>query len=76
MLVRFLWFISMDAPQLEFDFEAANEANSSRIVFTVSTDIRPFGNRTDVIVVDGSTVRDVSLVDCDDEEVQYFNHLS
>ncbi len=48
----------------------------SRIVIAVETNIAPFGNRTDVIVVDGSTVRGLSLVECDDSDVKYFNQHS
>ncbi len=66
----------MDAPQLEFDFSAANEADSSRVVFTVSTPLGPFGNRIDVISVEGPSVRDVSLLECNDDSVEYYNHLS
>ena len=65
----------MDAPQLEFDF-GSPEANSSRIVRTVSTDLGPFGNRTDIIVVDGSTVGGASLIECADPDVDYFNGMT
>ena len=34
-----------------------------RIVLAVETNIVPFGNRTDMIVVDGSTVRGMSLLE-------------
>ena len=64
----------MDAPQLELDFDA-NSARPGRVVFTVATDLGPFGNRTDVIIVDGSTVGGVSLLECEDEKVEYYNHL-
>ncbi len=65
----------MDAPQLEFDFDA-NEARSGRVVFTIHTDLDPFGNRTDVIVVDGSTLGGTSLIECDDPRVEYYNGAS
>ena len=61
--------------QLEL-FNDANVASPGRVVFTSSTDLGRFGNRTDVIVVDDSTVGGVSLLECDDESVQYFNGQS
>jgi len=61
--------------QLEL-FNAANEANISRVVRSVSTDLGMFGNRTDLVVVDGSTVRGTSLLECTDEDVRYFNMYS
>ena len=62
----------MDAPQLSlFD---ANVASPSRVVVTVNTDLGIFGNRTDLIVVDGETVGGTSLIECDDHDVQFFNH--
>ena len=54
----------------------AHSASSSRVVIAIDTDISPFGNRTDLIIVDESTVRGVSLVESDDSDVQYFNHAS
>ena len=48
----------------------------SRIVIAVETKLGRFGNRTDLIVVDESTVRGVSLIECDDSDVRYFNHAS
>jgi len=61
--------------QLEL-FSDANLAYSSRVVKTVSTDLGPFGNRTDEIVVEGDTVRGVSHLVCDNPDVLYFNHRS
>jgi len=61
--------------QLEL-FNSANEASLGRVVRTVETDLHEFGNRTDIIVVDGSTVRDMSLLECDDPDVLYFNNYS
>lgn len=60
----------MDAPQLEL---FPLDSNESRIVIAVETKIGEFGNRTDLIVVDGSTVRGMSLLECIDPDVEYFN---
>ena len=48
----------------------------SRTVIAVETKIPGFGNRTDLIVVDGSTVRGVSLLESDNPDVRFFNNLS
>ena len=48
----------------------------SRIVIAVETKIAPFGNRTDLIVVDEGTVRGVSLLESDNEDAEYFNGQS
>jgi len=63
----------MDAPQLEFDFP---NPPAGRIVLSVETKIGVFGNRTDLIVVDGRTVRGTSLIECDDPDVHYYNTQS
>ncbi len=47
-----------------------------RIVLAVETKIGVFGNRTDLIVVDGSTVRGTALVECEDSDVRYYNAQS
>jgi len=60
----------MDAPQLDLFVHNPPE---SRIVIAVETNIEPFGNRVDVIVVDEGVVRGVSLLECDDRDVSYFN---
>ena len=57
-------------------FNDANEASLGKVVFTVGTDLGLFGNRTDVFVVDESTVRGVSLLECDNDDVDYYNHQS
>ena len=46
-----------------------------RIVLAVETNLGRFGNRTDVMVVDGSTVRGVSLLQCDDDDVIHSDNL-
>ncbi len=66
----------MDAPQLEFDFVNAPEARSGRVVFAKQIDLGSFGNLSLLFVVDGSTVREVSLLECDDPSVSYYNYLS
>ena len=48
----------------------------SRIVIAVETNLGPFGERTELIVVDESTVRAVSLLECDDADVHYYNGMS
>ncbi len=63
----------MDAPQVEL---FANQASPGRVVKTVHTDLGVFGNRTDLIVVDESTVRGASLLECLDPNVIYFNVYS
>ena len=52
---------------------AGEDPRPGRIVRTVSTDLGPFGNRIDILVVDESTVRGVSLLECDNEDAEYFN---
>ena len=64
----------MDAPPLEFDF--APEASSGRVVIGRVHDLGSFGNLSHVVVVDGSTVKDVSLLECPNDRVEYFNYLS
>ena len=62
----------MDSPSLIPSFIQPQ----SRVVIAVETNILRFGNRTDVIVVDGEYMRGLSLVECDDSDVQYFNNNS
>ena len=64
----------MDAPQL--DLFTPYPAGQSRVVIAVETNLDLFGNRVDVIVVDGRTVRGMSLLECDDSDVKYFNYAS
>ena len=52
------------------------DSHESRIVIAVETKIGEFGNRTDLIVVDESTVRGMSLLECDNSDVLYFNYQS
>ena len=49
-----------DDPQLNM---LSSKQPASLIVKAVETNLGPFGNRTDVMVVDGSTVRGVSLLE-------------
>jgi len=67
----------MDAPQLDlFLFNVSPKASPGRVVKTVHTDLGLFGNRTDLIIVDESTVRGASLLECDDADALYFNDQS
>ena len=50
--------------------------DSGRIIKTVSTNLGPFGNRTDLIVVRGDTLGGASLIECDNPDALYFNQLS
>ena len=65
----------MDASQLEYDFPEgdSNQARPGRVVTTTYTDLGPFGNRVDVIVVEGTTVGGASHLECTDPDVKYFN---
>jgi len=65
----------VDAPQLEL-FEASPEASSGKVVISRSIDLGSFGNLCLLIVVDGSTVRAVTYLQCDDPKVKYYNYLS
>ena len=66
----------MDAPQLEFNFVNAQAASSGRVVFVKEIDLGSFGNLSLLIVVDGSTVKEVTLLECNDPDVKYYNYLS
>ncbi len=57
-------------------FGVANEASPSRVVKSIDTNLGVFGNRTDLIVVDESTVGEASLIECDNSDVRYFNSAS
>jgi len=46
------------------------------LVKTIHTDLGVFGNRTDILVVDESTVRGTSLLECTDPAVQYHSNAS
>ena len=46
------------------------------IVISKHTDLLEFGNRYDILIVRGDVVRGVSLLECDDEDVRYFNYQS
>ena len=62
--------------QLDLFRDEQAAAYERRIVKTINTDLGDFGNRTDIIVVDESTVRGASLLECADSDVQYFNNQS
>ena len=63
------------ADQLEL-FNNANQASPGRVVRSVCTPLGSFGNRTDLIVVDDGIVRGLSLLECDNPDVDYFNNQS
>ena len=48
---------------------------AGRIVLAVETNLGPFGNRTDVMVVDKRTVRGLSLLECDNPFVHHSDNL-
>ena len=67
----------MDAPQLDlFVPYKHTDPVPSRAVIVVETNIREFGNRTDVIVVDEGTVREMALLESEDCNARYFNEHS
>ena len=47
-----------------------------RIVISKHTDLLEFGNRYDILIVRGDVVRGVSLLECDEDDVRYFNNNS
>ena len=49
----------------------AEEAGSSSIIKSINTDLGPFGNRTDILIVEDGTVRGVSLLECNNPNVKY-----
>ena len=64
----------MDALQLDlFSSVDSPELQAGKLVIAVETKIAPFGNRTDLIVVDGKSVRGMSLLECTNPNVEYFN---
>ena len=64
----------MDALQLDlFPLKQPESQSGPRTVIAVETNLMRFGNRVDVIVVDGRTVRGASLLECDDSDVEYYN---
>ena len=68
----------MDVPRkhIQLDlFRDQQAASFGRVIRTVSTDLGPFGNRTDLFVLDDS-VRGMSLLECDDSDARYFNGAS
>ncbi len=66
----------MDAPQLDLFYHGELEASPGRVVISRSIDLGSFGNLCLLIVVDGSTVRAVTHLECDDTNVEYYNYLS
>ncbi len=70
----------MDAPkqllQLDlFEQPASCQPEGGTIVKVSQTDLGQFGNRIDIFEL-GSTGRGTSLLECDDEDVSYFNNFS
>ncbi len=70
----------MDAPkpllQLDlFDGQQSAREGNERVVKVSQTDLGRFGNRIDIFEL-GSTLRATSLLECDDEDVRYFNNQS
>ncbi len=59
-----------------FSPEGQAAASRGEIVISKHTDLLEFGNRYDILIVRGDTVRGVSLLECDDEDVRYFNSQS
>ena len=68
----------MDAPQLELDFREGGspEASSGKVVISQLIDLGSFGNLCLLIVVEESTVRAVTHLECVDPSVEYYNYLS
>ena len=66
----------MDDLALQQDFFLPPEAAEQKIVISKHTDFLEFGNRYDILIVRGDVVRGVSLLECDDEDVAYFNNQS
>ena len=60
----------------QLELFASVKPPKSRIVISVETKIGVFGNRTDLIVVDDGNVRGLSLLECDDSDVEYYNNAS
>ena len=54
------------------DQQAANER---RVIRSVSTDLGPFGNRTDLFWL-GTTIGAVSLLECDNPDALYYSQSS
>ena len=65
----------MEGKQLEL-FNDAPEASSGKVVISRSIDLGSFGNLCLLIVVDESTVRAVTHLECSDERIKYYNYLS
>jgi len=70
--------MSSPKPLLQLDlFNPAYPDGSpaGRIVKVTQTDLGQFGNRIDIFEL-GSTLRGTSLLECNDEDVRYFNNQS
>jgi len=52
------------------------ECSNHPIVITVQTDLQMFGERTDIIVVEGTSVRGTSLLDCPNPDANYYHNMS
>ena len=59
-----------------FPFKQPESSTGSPVVIAIETKIAPFGNRTDLIVVEGRTVRGASLLECNNPDAEYFNSQS
>ncbi len=55
---------------------APPEASSGKVVISRNVDLGSFGNLCLLIVVSESTVRAVTFLECNDENIEYFNYLS
>ncbi len=53
------------------DEQAAKESKDPTLIKTIHTDLGPFGNRTDVLIVEKDTVRGTSLLECDNPDATY-----
>ena len=60
----------------QYELFSSDRGMQSRTVIAVETNIHEFGNRTDVIVVDDGNVRGLSLLECGNPDVEYFNRHS
>ena len=61
-----------------FGFKDDQDATSGegKLVISKHTDLLEFGNRYDILIVRGDVVRGVSLLECDNKDVAYFNNNS
>ena len=62
----------MDAPQLDL---FSPKQPGQDLVLAVETNLGPFGNRIDVMVVKDGTVRGASLLECDNPDAFHSDNL-